>query len=290
MRLLVCVLITSYWLYHRRDLRQVLDLGALTNLNVLDNISNKNYHRGLLHSLSHKPHETNGLEFVHITKTAGFSIESTFAKAGILIGACHWLNNKKLGMNCTKRDKPWNMNYNRKQIPFHFTRGHVAENWHTPHHWFKDNPYANQSTFCVVRNPYERLVSEFHWSCGKREGVCKNTEEKITSETMNEFIQLQAKTYQHFGYQGHFFPQHLYVFDTEGNQVIDHILRFENLDEDFDALMKLYNLDIELPKKLNARNSTDLLTVKDLTMETIYVINKVYLMDFVRFSYPMNIT
>lgn len=286
-RLLVSVLITTYWFYLRRDLRQVLELSASANQNAVDNTRYKNYHRGLLHTLSQKPRETDGLEFIHITKTAGFSIESTFAKAGILIGACHWLNNKNLGKNCTKRDKKWNMEYNRKQIPIYFTRSHVAENWHTPHHWFKDNPYANKSTFCVVRNPYERLVSEFFWSCTKSAGVCENANKNITSETMNAFIQQRAKTYKHVGYHGHFFPQHLYVFDMKGNQVIDHILRFENLDEDFDALMQLYNLDIELPKKLNARNSTDLLTVRDLTIETIYVINKVYMMDFVRFSYPM---
>ena len=38
------------------------------------------------------------------------------------------------------------------------------------------------------------------------------------------------------GCGGHFLPQHVYVYDMEGNQVIDHILRFEQLNEDFSAL------------------------------------------------------
>jgi hypothetical protein len=204
----------------------------------------------------------------------------------MMIGACHWLNNKIIGKKCTRRDKKWYMDYNRKSIPFYFKRTHVAENWHTPHHWFKENPFPNKATFCVVRNPYDRLISEFFWSCKHIDGLCNDA--NMIHNNMNMFIQQRAKTYKAVGYHGHFFPQHLYAFDTNGNQVVDHALRYEHLNEDFSALMKLYELDIALPTKMNARNESLLqMTVANLTEETIHVINTVYLLDFVRFCYPM---
>jgi len=45
----------------------------------------------LTKTLYHKPSRyTDGLEFIHITKTAGSSIEAAAAHAGIKFGACHW--------------------------------------------------------------------------------------------------------------------------------------------------------------------------------------------------------
>ena len=77
-----------------------------------------------------------------------------------------------------------------------------------------------------------------------------------------------------------------------GNQVIDHILRFEHLNEDFSTLMTLYDLPIRLSgKKINVRNNTGQpdanakMTVANLTKETIDVINKVYDKDFAPFNY-----
>ena len=71
-----------------------------------------------------------------------------------------------------------------------------------------------------------------------------------------------------------------------GRQVIDHILRFEHLNEDFSTLMTLYDLPIRLSgKKIYVRNSNAKMTVANLTKETIDVINKVYDKDFAPFNY-----
>ena len=165
------------------------------------------------------------------------------------------------------------------------------ELWHTPWHWFRDdhNPYQNKSLFAVVRNPYERVVSEFFYSCKSKDhpGLCNDT----TSTTMNQFIQKKSKTCLMGKCGGHFLPQHLYIYDLEGNQIIDHILRFEALNEDFSALMTLYDLPIDIPGKKNVRNDTGLtgvsgtMTVANLTKETIEVINEVYAGDFALFNY-----
>ncbi len=42
----------------------------------------------------------------------------------------------------------------------------------------------------------------------------------------------------------------------EGNPFIDHVLRFEHLNENFSALMTLYDLPFDIPGKMNVRNNT----------------------------------
>ena len=176
-------------------------------------------------------------------------------------------------------------------MPYQCGRGRTPiELWHVPWHWFRDdhNPYQNKSLFAVIRNPYERLLSEFFYSCKSLAGLCNDT----TSETMNNFIQKKSWSCLH-GKRcaGHFLPQHDYVYDMEGNQVIDHLLRFEHLNEDFSTLMTLYDLPIGLPGKMNARNNTGQtgasgkLTVANFTKKTIEVINKVYDRDFALMNY-----
>eukprot|EP00985_Skeletonema_marinoi_P019581 scaffold11293_cov115-Skeletonema_marinoi.AAC.1 len=110
---------------------------------------------------------------------------------------------------------------------------------------------------------------------------------------MNNFIRTKSWACLHGERcMGHFLPQ--YVYDMEGNQVIDHVLRLEHLNEDFSALMTLYDLPIGRPGKMNVRNNTVHtgasgtlnLTVANLTKKTIEVINKVYDRDFALLNYP----
>merc|ERR1712060_986086 len=84
----------------------------------------------------------------------------------------------------------------------------------------------------------------------------------------------------------HFLPQHLYVYNLQGEKIIDHVLRFENLDEEFSQLMKYYAINVTLGKKsTNVRKSDSLLTTANLTQKTILMINKYFTDDFKLFNY-----
>ena len=70
--------------------------------------------------------------------------------------------------------------------------------------------------------------------------------------------------------------------------MVDHVLRFENLHEDFSQLMETYDLDVKLPThKAPKYLHDDRLSAKDLYPETIEIINRVAAQDFVLGGYEM---
>ena len=114
----------------------------------------------LLNQAYRRPKTNNTLEFVHITKTGGTAIERAAARINIPWGVCHFVPKEHcLGV---KPDLGFPYAFPLKRdIPFQgkFSK---AEYWHTPPHWFVDNPFEGKDSFVVVRNPYDRYISEFY--------------------------------------------------------------------------------------------------------------------------------
>jgi hypothetical protein len=90
-------------------------------------------------------------------------------------------------------------------------------------------------------------------------------------------------------------PQHYYVYNEHGDKVIDHILRYENLKEDFDALMEQYKLPVRMPEKSaktifhykrDDKSGAKKMMVNDISPENIQKINEIYSRDFEFFGYP----
>jgi len=200
------------------------------------------------------------LEFIHITKTAGSTIERQAASSGIKWGVCHWKKVNLFGPTCTSTDKK-RPTYKTTEMPFFVRLSQNCEPWHVPVHWFTKNPYNDSKTFTVVRNPYTRAISEYYSKWGGYRGPDKNDE-----AVMNKWVQwrMQIKT----TVVAHFLPQHLYVYNLQGEKKIDHVLRFEYLDEEFNQLMKYYAINVTLGKKsTNVRKSDSLLTTTNLTQK-----------------------
>ena len=96
------------------------------------------------------------LEFVHITKTGGSAIESIAAMHGIRWGVCHFADNDMVG--CKPSPKP--------HVPWRDL--YIGTAWHAPPKVInalvpaESNPYQNADLFVVVRNPYDRAISEYY--------------------------------------------------------------------------------------------------------------------------------
>lgn len=168
------------------------------------------------------------LKFVHITKTAGSSIEKCAFKKGILWGSFDPIYKERVGF------------------------------WHKP----PEDLLNDYDLFTVVRNPYNRCLSEFYCNFnGNRNKINKNKFNILIRDKI-----LNNRSYYHWT------PQYEYIKNVK------HILYFENLKEEFHNLMKLYNLPIVLNQKSN--KSSKVYSIKDFDNETISLVQKVYNLDF----------
>lgn len=202
------------------------------------------------------------LNFSHITKTAGSSIEDCASENQIQWGRNNFAFWKMIAIES-------NIN--------------VIDPWHIPISFCKNKSIKNEILsnnifFTVVRNPYERCISEYFcvWNIDKQ------------NMDINSYINKKLKYIQNMEikYNGHFIPQHFYVYENN-KKYINHVIYYENIKKSFDNLMKKYNLNIQLNKQINVSKKP--FDIKNLTKETIDVIQKTYELDFVKFGYSFNI-
>ena len=103
------------------------------------------------------------LEFVHITKTGGTTIERVGCEHGFKWGSMHYFPY----FNCVGPDvSGWEMGKDdyKNSSPWH-TPPKILEKMFAD----KENPFKGSELFTIVRNPYTRFVSEYHCPfAGKR--------------------------------------------------------------------------------------------------------------------------
>lgn len=204
------------------------------------------------------------LRFIHITKSGGSSIE----EAAILHNI-HW------GVN--------DLDFGQYSPLF------IKAPWHYPFSFFPHRfPRHNFDWFLVHRNPYDRILSEFHCQWG---GVGEDVH-KYTVATFNKFVvdkiklMLQIVNFEKksLRFNGmHYIPQYLY-YDAN---VTMHLLPFKNLTVAFNDLMQKYDLPVRLNTSYHLNNHTRVFTRHDLSPETKQLIQHVYRKDFAIFGYDM---
>lgn len=184
------------------------------------------------------------LKFIHITKCAGTSIEDAAKLKNIYFGR------------------------------FHEEYGY----WHRPFIELNQNIVDKYDWFMVVRNPYDRILSEYFCKWG---GI-GNTRKKHSIEQMNKYLIDKINNRDNkeiYVHKGHYTEQYKYLHPTTKI----YIIKFENLDEEFNKLMNLYNIkDIKL-KKINSSHKT--FSIANFSKELIDLINDVYSKDFECFNY-----
>lgn len=253
------------------------------------------------------------LEFVHITKCGGSAIEKAGAGMGIIWGACHYMNISDLG--CENPDLPY--------LAPNFQSYALTSPWHTPPKILKTqqtpSPYADGADlFAVVRNPYDRVVSEYYcpWTGFQPKFRRRNTKHDkdpndpntmnywvknmVTKleQSLNEYastspkdrLKEQARGVNEDPFdlaQKHYVNQVEYIFDGE-EIVVKNIVHYEDLTKEFDLLMREYGLNVHIPPKESGgtyTNSQKKLTYRDLNEESIAAINKYAAKDFELLGY-----
>jgi Sulfotransferase family len=234
------------------------------------------------------------LKFYHIPKTAGTAVEYAAGSANIAWGSCLFNHVPKRDIcHYPEKSREWPQ--------------HVGW-WHVPPHFFPlagADPYQGAELFAVVRDPYDRMLSEFIYICTLkvfdwRPDQCNRTR-LLEPEYMNHWLKSKLSSRakrpgarQYLADNGHFTPQFDFLVAPNDVRMVDYVLRLgRDLDAEFDALMKAYGLSHLKLKKLNALGaeprSEQHLSVTDLGKETIEIIHNTYPGDF-KLGYEMQET
>ena len=97
---------------------------------------------------------------------------------------------------------------------------------------------------------------------------------------------ISANPYYFFG-AGHLIPQYDYVFDHR-RRLVQHVLKFEYLTAEFEALIMQYNLtQLTLPTHDVRPSYSKELGVYNMTRTNLQLIEKLYRRDFYEFEYEM---
>lgn len=217
------------------------------------------------------------LGFFHIPKTAGTAVEEAAGVHTASWGSCLFPHKPKRSA-C--------------QYPNGFADWPTRVGWwHLPRWVFPiagADPYHNHDLFAVIRNPYDRMVSEFYYVCGLRDVPWRpnpcDTSQINNATYMNEWIYDKVTKARHDAHyfledNGHFVSQYEFLFGPFEVRMMDHVLVLEDMQ--FDKLMEHYQLPFQLEKH-NAVGAASRghLTMDDLAPETLQAIHVVYQEDF----------
>jgi hypothetical protein len=163
--------------------------------------------------------------FVHIQKNAGNSIHKVFRRNGghlvteITVGAA--AKHKKHRFATDIRDS------------------------------IEQDVFDEYLKFCVVRNPFDRMVS--WWSTLSRGTGAQNKVMRLVQEeapTFDAFLRL-PRDHESGLCERFYVNQYDYISSEEGTVLVDEVLRFETLSSDFAKLCKRLGLVDDLLEHLN---------------------------------------
>lgn len=196
--------------------------------------------------------------FVHVPKTAGQSIEAVFLddlgldwerRGGLL-----------LRYNADRAAGP-------ERLAHLFAREYVARGHVT------EAEFGRYLTFAVVRDPYDRAVSEFNFRAGAGHATLRDFISAIPDDPYDDRWR-------------HVCPQADYVMDCGGEQMlIAELIRFETLAEDWARLSRRV---FGAPCALAVRNRSETrLRAAELSRADLDFIAERYEADFRLFGYAM---
>ena len=199
------------------------------------------------------------LYFLHITKTAGTSIEAAGLEHGIKWGInSEW---SRLNLETIHRHH-WHLSLS-KWKPEH--RSELLEKF---------------ESFVVVRDPVERVVSEYRCGAGNKLGTGKS--KWLFNCVIFRYL-LAVLLREGIAWNGHWEPQHRFIF-YRGKKLISHILRFSHLEEDLNCLMKSRGIELKLPHRKKgvdyAFGSKDIYAVNHILIRLVYFFDYLFLRKF----------
>lgn len=196
--------------------------------------------------------------FIHVPKTGGSSLETYFSSKFNIP-----LNNKSL-FHFIKDKQLLNENIKIKSSLQHITYNQIVK-----YSKILNIDFDNIKIITIVRNPYERFVSDlFYFSL-----ITTDSTKEAVFDILHNYLVSDK-------YDNHNIPQHTFITNDKGEIIENiHILKTESLSNEMKVLgyidFNIYdNVNIN---KVNYYNY--------LNNESIEIINKFYHLDFILFNY-----
>jgi hypothetical protein len=204
--------------------------------------------------------------FVHVPKTAGTSLARAL--------------------------EPYSDNHPREglrrilsHLPVPESHETVAFRMHVTARWARlklpADVYNGYRKFAVVRNPYDRAVSLYHYLSQRTD---HHLYERVSRMSFKGYLDYLAKRRRSKD------PTQLfYIGDAQGQPIVDDILRFENLNDDFANLCG--NLGMPGRVELPMRNTSDHSPYWEYYTDdrTRDMVRDLFAVDFAAFGYSTNI-
>ncbi|KAL3902812.1 MAG: hypothetical protein SGPRY_011912, partial [Prymnesium sp.] len=266
------------------------------------------FHRGLDSSATDLARRANNrsqapLAFIHIPKTGGSAVEA----AGLASGY-HWGNfvDDWPGGHCPygkwcERELPCHTESRCEDLREKKCGQHACNSswlpcspWHLPPIEFARRglaaPAYNASTddtFCVVRNPYDRVMSELVFEEAQA-AIRNGSKQRCDRSWMKRALlsRMEQMNWDPNAADCHWLPQWMYVDPhATAKMACGIILRFEDLEAGFRELMFRRGIHAEVTvEKLNGGCALD---GDDHDSMSKHLIRRMYERDFLRFGYPM---
>jgi hypothetical protein len=172
--------------------------------------------------------------FIHVPKCAGSSIEqflnggSFDSKATNYNSCCGWDNENKI----------WMQHATAEQINNLYT-----------------DKFDEYFKFAIVRNPWDRALSDYFWM----------QNEIRAKDSFKNFLLLQGRfndrrlrfpMLNSESRADHFLPQHEFILNRKGEQIVDFVGKFENIKEDFGVICDRISISkTQLPHQNKGKKS-----------------------------------
>lgn len=198
------------------------------------------------------------LIFVHIPKTAGGAL--------------------------TRALEPWRsaatptpINRILAHLPYAQPVDKLALGTHDSAAWMKRKlgveTFDRLTKFTVVRNPYDRLISEYEFI---RQADHHHRQDFVNGLSFQQFLKWRKK-------KG--IAQSALITDRSGRILVDKVIQFERLQPDLDVFFSDNNVPITLPANKGLNSSEKSPKSDYLTAQTVQIINDEAAMDFELLEY-----
>lgn len=166
--------------------------------------------------------------FVHIPKTAGQSIEQVFLN----LHGLDWQSRSELLLRA---------NNDPELGPPRLAHLHASE--YVRYGYLSEDQFRDWFSFAVVRNPWDRLVSLYHY-LGFNDRC-----------TFNYFVQNVFLQYLVGPLRWFVGPQYEFVCDENKQLLVDQVIYFEQLEQGFSLVAEAVNIGVPALPHVNAKDS-----------------------------------